>query len=367
MTRPQVNVSISGELPQVSLAVETGTLFLVYGGASGPSDPVRVTSAAAAEAATIPTPIAAWIGDALAQGASAVVAVRATTTGEETDADWGAALAKLTPTWGPGQVAIPGESSTAAHSAILAHVAANPQRVGLLDGPETPEASAVEQTAAALASEAGAERAGLIAPWVQVPGVGGPRTVPGSVIAAGLASRGDAAVGHANNAPIFDQSRSAGAVSGALGVTAAFSDTETDGLYDAGVNVLRVVGGVVTLTGWRSLGGDAVWRQLNIGRLTMELSARISSLMYQFLGQPIDGRGHLFSQVGGVITGYLLDLHAAGAIFGDEPADAFTVTCDFSNNTPETIAAGEVHAAVSITASTAAEQIDIKVVTSLAG
>jgi len=366
MVRPQVRVLISGDLPVGSLPTETGTLFFVHAGTTGPTTPTRVTSAAQAETAGISAALAAWIGDAIAQGVASVVIVRATTPNEESDPDWAGALDQLTPSWGPGQVTIPGEATTTAHSAILAHVAANPQRIGLLDGPENATATDLTQLAAALAAEAGAERSGLVAPWATVPGVGAERAVPGSLIVAGLAARGDAAVGHSNQAPIFDQNRAAGTVRNALGVSATFSDSESDDLYDAGVNVIREVGGVVTLTGFRSLGGDDVWRQLNIGRLTMEISAQVGSLMYQFLGAPIDGQGILLSQVGGVVTGYLLELYNAGAVFGETPEEAFTVVCDFTNNTPETIAAGEVHADVAVTASTAAEQIVINVVTSLA-
>jgi len=191
--------------------------------------------------------------------------------------------------------------------------------------------------------------------------------VPGSLIAAGLAARGDGEVGNANHAPIFEQGRGAGVVRDALGVSAVFSDADADDLYDAGANVLRPVGGVVTLTGYRSVGVDPIWRQLNIGRLTMEISARIASLMYQYLGAPIDGQGILLSQIGGDVTGYLLDLYNANALYGATAEDAFAVVADFTNNTPETIAAGEVHVNVAITASSAAEQIVINVVTSLAG
>ncbi|WP_156759559.1 phage tail sheath subtilisin-like domain-containing protein [Microbacterium karelineae] len=368
MVRPQVTVNISGELPVASLPTETGTLFFVYAGPTGPLTPTRVTSVAEAEAADVPTATALWIGDALTQGAPEVIVVRAEAVdpGAVTETEWNVALDLLTPSHGPGQVATPGVADTAAYTALLAHVDANPHRVAFLDVGEGDDATTISTAAAAIAATAGAERAGVFGPWVSVPGSGSARTVPASVIAAGLAARGDATVGNSNNAPIFDQGRGAGSVSGALGVVTDFGDTDVDTLYDAGVNVFRDVLGVVTLTGWKSVGTDPVWRQLNIGRLTMEVSARISALMYQYLGSPIDGQGILLSQVEGDIAGYLLDLYTADALFGATADDAFTVIADFSNNTPTTIANGEVHADVAITASTAAEQIVINVVTSLA-
>ncbi|MGX9348157.1 phage tail sheath subtilisin-like domain-containing protein [Microbacterium sp. KNMS] len=368
MVRPQVSVNISGELPVPSLPTATGTLFYVFAGTGGPTVPTRVTSTQQAIDAGVPAATATLIGDALTQGVPEVIVVRATAAAAEvTEADWTAALDLLTPSYGPGQVAIPGVSTAAAHAALLAHVAAAPHRVAFLDVAENADATTIATAAAALAATAGTERAGIFAPWVSVPGAGAARSVPASIIAAGLAARGDATVGNANQAPMFDQGRAAGSVRGALGVATVFSDSDVDDLYDAGVNVFRDVLGVVTLTGWKSLSTEAVWRQLNIGRLTMEISARVSALMYQYLGAPIDGQGILLSQVAGDIGGYLLGLHTAGALYGATPDDAFSVVCDFSNNTAETAAAGEVHADIAITASTAAEQIVINIVTSLAG
>ncbi|WP_221585555.1 phage tail sheath subtilisin-like domain-containing protein [Microbacterium sp. G2-8] len=368
MVRPQVSVNISGALPVASLPTATGTLFFVYAGPAGPLTPTRVTSVAQAEDADVPTATAQWIGDALTQGAPEVIVIRAEAidAGAVTEAEWKVALDLLTPSYGPGQVAIPGVADAAATTTLLAHVDANPQRVAFLDVGEGDDASTIATAAAAMAATAGAERAAVFGPWVSLPGSGAARTVPASVIAAGLAARGDATAGNSNNAPIFDQGRGAGSVSGALGVVTAFGDSDVDDLYDAGVNVFRDVLGVVTLTGWKSVGTEPVWRQLNIGRLTMEVSARVSALMYQYLGAPIDGQGILLSQVGGDISGYLLGLYNEGALFGDTADDAFTVIADFTNNTPETIANGEVHADIAITASTAAEQIVINVVTSLA-
>lgn len=369
MARPQVTVNISGALPVASASADTGRLFFLYAGTGGPAVPTVVGSVAAATDADVPDAVAAWIGDALAEGVSEVVVlhVAAADTAAVTQTEWAAALVKLTPSYGAGQVAIPGVSTSAAHQALLAHVAANAQRIALLDLAADATASAGASAAAAIAAAPGANRAAVVAPWAVFPATGGgTRTTPASVLAAGLAGRGDAAVGHANQAPIFDQGRDAGAVSGATGVTTVYTDAETDTLYDAGVNVFRLLGGTVTLTGWRSVSTDAVWRQLNVGRLAMAISATMTTLMVQYLGRPIDGQGHLFSEIEGVITAELQEIWEAQGLYGATAAEAFTVVCDFSNNTPQSIAAGQVKASVAITASTAAEQIVINVVTSLA-
>lgn len=371
MARPQVTVNIAGALPGASIPTDTGTLFFVFAGTGGPTSPTEVATVDEAVAAGVPTATAAWIGDALVQGVNKVVVLRADAVDAAavTQAEWTAALDKLTPSYGPGQVTIPGVATDGAHQALLAHVDADPQRVAFLDVAENATADAIATSAAALAASAGATRAGVFGPWVSFPGAGAPRTTPASVVAAGLAARGDAAIGHANQSPIFDQGRGAGTVAGALDTVVDFTDADADMLYDAGVNLIRLRNGIVSLTGWRSVTADAesVWRQLNIGRLTMQLSAASSALMYQFLGSQIDGSGILFSQIEGIITGYLQGIYAAQGLFGATADDAFQVVCDFSNNTPATIAAGQVNVAVAVTATTSAEQIVINVVTSLAG
>lgn len=370
MTRPQITVNVSGVLPRRGLPTETGTAFLVYAGAGGPSTPTVCLSAADATAASVPAAQAAWVGDALEQGAPKVVVLRAAAVDAAavTQTEWGTALAKLTKEYGPGQVCIPGVSTAAAYAALLAHAATNTTRAVFLDSASSVgSAATLATTAAGLASANGAERAGLFSAWETVPAAGGTtRDVPGSVIAAGLAARGDAFVGHTNNAPIFDQGHGAGIVRRATAVTTTYSDTEADTLYDAGVNTFRVVNGAVALTGWRSLGDDTTFRQLNVGRLAMLMVAGLGDVMYQFLGRQIDGRGHLFAEVEGAIRGLLLDIYNRDGLFGETPDEAFDVDCSAANNPGTSVAAGQLHASVVVSAAPHTEQLTIDVVTAVA-
>ena len=365
MVRPQVIVTIAGETPTLSPPTATGTLFVAYAGTTGPTEPAHITSLKDATDAVIPDAIAAWIQVALGQGVSEVYVVRAS--GEDTSdlqaSEWTAALDLFTPSLGAGQVTIPGIATEAAHEALLAHVAGSTQRIAFLDVEEDADAATVLTTATSLSAAEGADHAALFAPWVQMPGIGGPRSVPASILAAGLAARGDAATGHANHAPIASR----GAITGAVDVVTPISGPEADEIYEAGANVFRVEVGAVRLTGWLSLSQSDVWRQLNVGRLMMAIGARVSSDMYQFIGLPIDGQGALFSQVSGTITGYLVGLFEAGAINGATADDALDVVCDFTNNTRETISRGEVHADVAVRPSLTAELITIRIVASLAG
>lgn len=369
MTRPHIIVNVSGVLPRRGAPTETGTAFLVYAGATGPLVPTVCLSAADATTAAVPDAMAATVGDALEQGAPKVIVLRAAAVDSAavTQPEWALALAKLTKDFGPGQVLTPGVSSAAAYAALLAHAAAFPTRDVFLDGASNAVAATLATTAAGLAAAAGAERAGVFAGWVPVPAPGDTtRNIPGSVAAAGLAARGDAAAGHANQAPIFDQGRSIGVVRRGTGVTMAYTDAEADTLYDAGVNTFRLVGGVPTLTGWRSVGDDPVFKQLNVGRLAMQLASGLEIVMLKFLGRQIDGKGRLFAEVGGAIRGYLLALYNLGALFGETADDAFDVDCSDQNNPPVDVEAGKLHAAAAVSASPHTEQITIDVLTAIA-
>lgn len=371
MARPQVVVNVSAALPRRGGPTATGTAVLAFAGSSGPTTPVRCFKAADAGVygATAPaTSFAASVGDALALGAPEVIAVRvAGTAADVTEADWTAALAQVTEDYGASaQVAIPGVSTEAAHDALLAHAAAFPSRTVFLDADPDATAAELEVIASGYADEPAATRAGLVAPWVTFPAAAGAtRDEPGSVVAVGLAARGDSIVGHTNHAPAGDQGRGAGVVTGALKPTATFTATELDTLHEAGVSVIRQVLGRPTLYGWRSLSSDERFRQLNAGRFAGQITAGVRSVAEQFLFRQIDARGLLFAELEGGLRGYLQPLWNATALYGDTAADAFDVQVA-PVNTPDTIRAGELHAAVEVALTPHTERVVIDVVTHIA-
>lgn len=364
MPRPQIVVNVTAALPRRGAPTATGTAFFVFAGATGPLEPVRLISQSQAVDAGVPATVATWVGDALAQGAPEVIAVRADALDSQavTETEWAAALDLLVDGFGPGQVLIPGVDTPAAHNALIAHAETSGRTV-LLDGAATAGADDLQLIAASVAATAGAERAGLIAPWVTMPGPAGTtREVPGSVVAAGLAARGDARVGHANHAPAGDEH---GLVRRGIAPTATFTNAELDDLHDAGVSVIRQRYGVPVLYGWRSLSDDERFRQLNAGRFSMQLGTGIHAAAEQFLFRQIDGQGRLFAELEGALRGYLLPLWNADALFGATADDAFDVEVA-AVNTDATIAAGELHAAVEVKLTPHTERIVIDVVTQIA-
>lgn len=367
MTRPEIVVNVVAALQRRGAPTDTGVAFMLYAGAAGSTDPVECYSKADATAASAPDTVASNVADALNQGAPKVWLLRADAADPAavTEAEWTTAMDKLTDDFGPGQVIIPGDASTAAHSALLAHADSHGRCV-LLDTEVDATATEIATLAASLSAAAGAENATLCAGWSTLPGPGGAtRQVPASVITAGLVGRNDAAVGHANNAPAGDQGRGAGFVRGALGLATMFTDAEHDTLNDAGVSVFRSKQGQPQLYGWVSLSAEANFKQLNWGRMAMQLRTGIAERAEQFLFRQIDGQGRLFSELEGMLRGYLAPLYAAGALYGATAGDAFDVDVA-AVNTSSTIAAGELHAAVEVSLSTHTEKVVIDVTTTIA-
>ncbi len=367
MPRPQIIVNVTAALARRGAPTATGTAFFAFAGATGPTSPVRCLTSADATAAGVPSGVASWVGYCLSEGAPEVVVVRAAAVDVNavTEAEWTTALGLFTDEFGAGQVMIPGVATAGAYAALLAHSDATGRTV-LLDAESDATAATAAAAASGLAAGAGAERAGLIAPWVQMPGPAGVAVeVPGSVIAAALAARGDAVVGHANHAPAGDQGRGAGIVNRGINVTATYTAAELDTLHDAGVSVIRQMYGKPTLYGWRSVSSDDRFRQLNAGRFSMQLGTGIFAAAEQFLFRNIDGRGHLFAELEGALRGYLMPLYAADALYGATADDAFDVAVA-DVNTPDTIAAGELRSSVEVALTPHTEKVVIDVVTSIA-
>lgn len=368
MTRPQIVVNVAAALQRRGAPTDTGVAFMVYAGATGSTAPVECTTKTAATASGAPDVIAAYVSDALNQGAPKVVLLRATAADASavTEAEWTTALEKLVPDFGPGQVLIPGVATPAAHGALLDHAAALPSRTVLLDTASNATAAAIATLAAGFAASEGAERAALLAGWSVLPGPGGTtRNVPASVVVAGLCGRNDATVGHANSAPAGDQGRGAGFVTGASGLVTNYTDAEHDTLHDAGVCVFRTYHGQPQLYGWVSLSDKPEFRQLNFGRMAMQLAAGIAALAEMYLFRPIDGQGHLYGELEGSLRGYLTPLWEANALYGATAADAFEVDVQGVNDAT-TVANGELHAAIAVRLTPHTEKVVISVTTRIA-
>lgn len=374
MPRPQIIVTVADAPPAITPGRLTSTAFLGYAAATGPDKAVRVQSAKEAAAAGATIAAQQYVADLIAEGASSVVLTRiplAANSLATADADdfLDALNTASTTEFGVGQVLLPGLTSTAAHSALLDHGYATGRTV-LLDLGDSPSVADVTAAITPLRTRQGATRAGAIVGSVLAPVTGGAtRTIPGSILAAGATSRMDARVGHANRmvAGLTEFTDSGLSYVGTAGATASYSDDELNDLADLGVSPIISRPAGATLYDWLSISDDPDWRQLNYGRMAMQIGATAGSFLEQFLFRPIDGKGQLFAECEAGLEGAVfLPLYNVGALYGSTPAEAFTVQVSAITTAAE-IAAGTLHAAVATQFTPGARRVEFDVTVRAAG
>lgn len=279
------------------------------------------------------------------------------------EADWTAGLTAFGKDLGPGQVSAPGRTTAPAHEALLGHAAAS-NRTAYLDTGDSADAATMLAAAAALDDVEGAEFGGIFGGWVKTPGLtsGTTRSVPPSAYAAGKTAALDASAGTSGRAPAGDQ----GAASYALDVktpAGGLSDADYEDLNDGNVNMVRAFRSRgVQLYGFRSVTSDDEWRQLTATRLRTSLTARLEQIGLGYVFRTIDRKGQLLGEFNGALAGECMNDYRAGALYGEEPEDAFRVDTSDAINTDETQAAGEIRAAVYARFSPFAELVRIDII-----
>lgn len=291
----------------------------------------------------------------------AVLAASALSTGADdnagiTDPIRVASLTYFTADLGPGQVSIPGNLTAGNRTALIAHAAAN-NRQALLDATNTGTKATLITEAQGLQAS-GNEYGALVGPWVYIPGIdaGTIRTVPPSALMAGLIARNDAA----NNTAV-PAAGSNGVAQYVLGVTQPpFSDADRQDLNEAGFNLVRTHAGGIQLYGYRTLGiKTGSWAYLSVQRTRMALVAEYSLVADNYVFAILDGKKHTISQFGGEIKAVNEKYRNIGALYGDTPEEAYFVDVGESVNTPDSIAAGELHALSEVRISGMAELVVI--------
>jgi hypothetical protein len=286
-----------------------------------------------------------------------------------TDADRAAALPLFTADLGPGQVLWPGATTTAMYTALLKHAESH-NRTALLDGADTHTVATLAAAAAtlrALGDPAGC--GGLFAPWAIVPGpaAGIEKTIPYSIIQAGLCARRDRdtldpTIGVANpNEPAAGTHDNAGVSIVAAGLSQeAWTDVDRETLNNAGVNVARIVYKRVVTYGYRTLANPVTHKLdqlLNNRRIDMAIIAASLAIGEDFNLRQVDGRGKMLADYGAAIVGrVMMPYLEVGALFGTRE-EAFSVDTGDQVNPKEQLAEGLVIAAIGAKRSPFAEQI----------
>jgi phage tail sheath protein FI len=292
--------------------------------------------------------------------------------GAITDTQWAAALAKFDVGLGPGQVAMPGRTTTQAHVDLLAH-ANTTDRVAILDAPDTSVKATLQASAVALASSPGYRRGGLFAPWVKVAGSSSTTTrlLPPSADVLGLVAAVDRTAG-----PGQPAAGDFGRLVDVLELTATFTDQDAQdlgapdasGLTNPPVNLLRSIDGTLQVYGWRTLAKkdtDPNWWALSWPRIDMAIKAEGRLIANRYAFRQIDGRDQTVNAFAGELEAMLDRYYQAGSLYGspddDRPGTAYRVDVGAQVNTPATKAAGDLRAAIYVRMSPFGELVRITV------
>ncbi len=174
-------------------------------------------------------------------------------------------------------------------------------------------------------------RAALYYPWIEIPnmtGEGGTtRLVPPSGHMAGIYARTDNTRG-VHKAPANEIVRNC------VGLEVVVTKGEHDLLNPAGVNVIRTFPGRgIRVWGARTLSSDASWRYIPVRRLFNMIEESIERGTQWVVFEPNDT--FLWGRVSRDVSAFLKTVWRSGALFGQNPSQAYYVKCDAETNPPE--------------------------------
>lgn len=145
-----------------------------------------------------------------------------------------------------------------------------------------------------------------------------------------------------------------------VGTELPFQNTNLDTLNTNQINIIRTVPGYgYCIMGARTLLQDMPNRYVPIQRTLMSIrqSLKENTIFAVFE----DNNPTLWSRISAVVSQYLQGIWQQGMLTGTTAEEAFFVQCDDTNNTPTTIAAGEVHIKVGLALNSPAEFVVIDI------
>lgn len=266
-----------------------------------------------------------------------------------------AALARFTDNLGDGSVAIPG-GGDAVHAGLIEH-ANTYYRTALLSTAR----GTTRDDLVALAASYDEPRAGLFAPWVQIPdGFGGARAIPPDGYIAGSRARAIEAVGPWQ-APAGERAR----FRFVSAVDQVFSDADSSTLDDGKVSA--IIGN--RLYGWRSLSEDSInWFLLTSADVLNHVTVRARDAVSGDVFATIDAKGHLLSSISGRLEGIVAPIASVGGLYpwfdensGEMLDPGYKIVANSTNNPRAVAAQNRVFADVGIRPSPSAALILLSV------
>lgn len=295
-----------------------------------------------------------------------VVAGAANLTGGVTDqvdivtAQWTAANLLFTDDYGAGTEGCPGITTPAIQETVAAHSETVLGRVCTFDGVNTSSAATLEAAGTTLTGQNGARKSALFVPWGVAQGVGTsvPRTVPYSAVQAGIIARRNAS---AAIPPVSQPAAGDNGVAESLiGLAQSWDPATREALNSANVNVAILdTDGQIKTYGYRSLANsatDPAWKWFSAAQLIAYIEVEGKAILKSFVLQGIDPGGLIFQRAGGELEAFLTSI---SSMISNDPTAAVNIGDDV--NTEDTIAAGQVNAALTIQPLGVAETVTLNI------
>jgi hypothetical protein len=270
-----------------------------------------------------------------------------------TPLEWADAEAAIRADYGPGQLVLAGNDDLLVHVAALEHGDTR-NRYALLDAP-VDTVDEIEEHALTLRLAGNGRHGSLVTPPLVAPTGVSTTTVPASLLVAATNARTDVAEGPGQpGAGIYGEAQYA------LDVTVRYTDAERERLNNAGVIVIQMVNGKPRVYGNRSL-ADPVSEPGNQymagSRVIMGLKYELGQVLEQYVLRRIDAGGRLLAQLADDLAAVCERWRVREDLFGNTPAEAYSVDTGPDVNDPVDLAAGQLSAAVAVRIPGVAERV----------
>jgi hypothetical protein len=267
---------------------------------------------------------------------------------------------------------LPGISNTTTLNPVLNFIDSEPNMFAVVDTPPaiigsdgvTPNESATVNEYLAMVA-GGAEisptsQVAIYGPWLEVPDPisstpGATRSLPPGGAILGLYSQTDAQFGVQQspagvNIPLLN----------VAGVELPFQNSNLSTLNVNGINIVRLISSYgYCVMGARTLMPSLPSRYVSIQRTLMSIELNLTNLTQFALFE--NNNQNLWTTLAAVCTQYLQGIWQQGVLQGATAAQAYFVECDSGNNTPTSIASGQVNIQIGVALNTPAEFIIINI------